>query len=212
MSGTNTSRKAGLRRWATANWVPLVLIPLGVMLLWAALWQVWLPPVGGAGTVSRVVTTVDANAPTRPTHRVTTVVRQSRAGTPSRRSELLALALVFLGAGAIVVAVFHDRIGTLELGKDGLKLDLTPAEAHGAAALVGRLARKGAGASLYARGIDRYLRAVGERHTDTAGEGTEPGVTGEVTGTRVRRGASGPGGLTADEASALAGRIADDLV
>ena len=55
------------------------------------------------------------------------------------------IVLLFLGAGAAVVGVFHDRIGTIELDKDGVKITLSKAEQAGAAALVDRLARAGAG-------------------------------------------------------------------
>src|SRR3954453_9636523 len=131
-------------RWAGANLVPLVLVPLALVLLWVALWRIWLPPAGGGDAVSQTVTTVDANAPTRPTHRVTSVMRTTRAAVPSRRSELLALALLFLGAGAAIIGVFHDRIGSIQLDKDGLEIDLTDAEGTGAAALVSSLASRGA--------------------------------------------------------------------
>ena len=49
-------------RRAGANLVPLILIPLAAVLLWVAVWRVWLPPAGGAGVIARTVTTVDANA------------------------------------------------------------------------------------------------------------------------------------------------------
>ncbi len=129
--------------WAGANLVPLVLIPLAALLVWVAVWRVWLPPANGAGVTARTVTTVDADDSSQPTHKVTTVVKTSRGASPSRRSEVLALALVFLGAGAAVIGVFHNRIGSLELGKDGVKIDLTPAEQSGAAALVGSPRRAG---------------------------------------------------------------------
>ena len=131
-----------LAAWVRANLVPLVLIPLAAVLIWVAVWRIWLPPAGSGGAVARSVTTVDANAPTRPTHKVTTVVRATRAAGPARRSEPLALALVFLGAGAAVVGVFHDRIGSLQLGKDGIKIDLT--EAEGAGRRAARRAPRGA--------------------------------------------------------------------
>jgi hypothetical protein len=149
--------------WIRANLVTLVLLPLGACLIWIAVWRIWLPPSGSADAVAHSVTTVDANAPTRPTHKVTTVVRATPAAGPARRSEPLALALVFLGAGVAVVAVFHDRIGSIQLGKDGFKIDLTEAERSGAAQLVGRLAADGAPPAAYARGLRRYLRAVASR-------------------------------------------------
>ena len=183
-------------RWAGANLAPLVLIPLAAGLIWIAIWRVWLPPVAGGGTVTTSVTTVNANAKTDPTHKVTRVVRAARGGSPSRRSEALALALVFLGAGAAVVAVFHDRIASVELGKDGIKLDLDPAAQAGAAALVTRLAASGAPPRAYSRGLERYLRALASRRSVV---GAKPGP-----GT-----AAGPG---PEQAVALADRIADELV
>jgi hypothetical protein len=183
------SRFDRLVGWVGRNFVPLVLIPLGAILLWVAVWRVWLPPVGGAGVTARTVTTVDANASSRPTHKVTTVIKTSRGASPSRRSEVLALALLFLGAGAAVIAVFHNRIGSLELGKDGVKIDLTADERSGAAALVSRLAVTGAPPASYAKALDRYVRALS-----------------------ARRGGSTVMGAAGDDASALADRIADDLV
>ena len=179
-------------RWTGANLVPLVLVPLALVLLWTALWRIWLPPAPGSGGVARTVTTVDSNAPTRPTHRVTTVVRRTRAVVPSRRSELLALALVFLAAGAAMVGVFHDRIGSVQLGKDGIKIDLTAAEGTGAAALVAALASRGAPPESYARGVHRYLGTLSRRR----------GSGGAVVGASSA--------LTPEEATALATRIADE--
>jgi hypothetical protein len=128
-------------------------------------------------------------------------VKQTRGTSPSRRSEVLALALIFLGAGAAVIAVFHDRIGSLELGKDGVKIELSPAEESGAAQLVGRLAADGAGARAYARGLGRYVRAVSARRP------TFPmGAHAQLAGAAM------PAGLTSEQAVALADRIADDLV
>jgi hypothetical protein len=178
--------------WTGANLVPLVLLPLAVLLLWVGIWRVWLPPARSGGVAARTVTTVDAS--TDPTHRVTSVVRSSRSAAPSRRSETLALVLVLLGAGAAVVGVFNRRIASLELGKDGVKIDLTVAERSGAAALVGRLAESGAPARSYGRGVERYLRAVSARRTPSAVKGLVAPGLGEA------------------EAAALAGRIADDLV
>jgi hypothetical protein len=170
--------------------VPLVLVPLAFVLVWVAIWRIWLPPAGGGGLVARTVTRVDANASTRPTHRVTTVVRTSRGASPSRRSEALALALVFLGAGAAVIGLFHNRLGSIELDHTGIKIELTPEQQTGAAALVGRLAAAGAPARTYARGFERYLRTLSSRQSSAV---------------RSAR----PGG---DDAVALADRIADDLV
>jgi hypothetical protein len=189
-------RDRGLR-WAGTNFAPLVLIPLAVGLIWIAVWRVWLPPAGGGGALTTTVTTVNANAKTKPTHKVTRVVRAARGGSPSRRSEALALALVFLGAGAAIVAVFHDRITSVELGKDGIKLDLDPAAQSGAAALVTRLAASGAPSKTYGRGLDRYLRAVASRR--------------KVVGARPTSG-SAPPGFGSEQAVALADRIADELV
>jgi hypothetical protein len=171
--------------------VPLVLVPLALVLLWTALWRIWLPPATGSGGAARTVTTVDANAPTRPTHRVTTVVRTTRAAVPPRRSEVLALALLFLASGAAIVGVFHDRIGSIQLGKDGIKIDLSAAEGTGAAALVSALASRGASPQAYASAVQRYLGTLSRRR----------GAAGAALG------AAPP--LTSEEATALATRIAD---
>jgi hypothetical protein len=178
---------------------PLVLVPLAALLLWVAIWRIWLPPTRDGGATARTVTTVSSNAPTNPTHKVTTVVKRSGT-TPSRRSEVLALALVFLGAGAAIVGVFNHRIGSFELDKDGVKIVLTPEEQAGAAELVGRLAAGGVDGRAYARGVERYLQAVAVRRP----------ASSRVPGARAPLGVSV--GLTADEAASLAGGIADTLV
>jgi hypothetical protein len=165
---------ARARSWTGANLVPLVLVPLATVLLWVAIWRIWLPPAGGGSVTARSVTTVDANASSRPTHKVTTVVKTSRGATPSRRSEALVLVLVLVGTGAAVIGVFHDRIGSLQLGKDGVKIDLTAAEQKGAATLVSRLASRGATPREYARGLDRYVRAIAGNRDGPGEAAAEP--------------------------------------
>ena len=187
--------------WTGASIVPVTLIPLAAVFVWVAIWQVWLPRPGGGSPVARTVTTVDANAGTRPTHKVTTIVRTAAQTSPSRRSETLVLALLFLGAGTAVIGVFHDRIGSIELDKEGVKITLSKAEQGGAAELVGRLARSGAGSRAYARGLRRYLEAVAARRPPA----------GSLMLAEADPGAAEPG-LTAAQASALAQRIADDLI
>jgi hypothetical protein len=182
---------ARLRSWGAANLVPLVLIPLAAALVWVGVWRVWLPATPGGQTATNAATTVSSSTSTQPSLKVTSVRRSTSAAAPSRRSEVLALALVFLGAGTAVIAVFHDRIGSLELTRTGVKIDLTSAEQSGAAALVGRLAGAGAAPGTYARGLDRYVRAVASRRP--ALMGAEPA-------------------LTAGQASALAESIADEIV
>jgi hypothetical protein len=166
---------ARLQSWVGANLVPLVLMPLAVALVWVGIWRVWLPPAAGGRTATNAVTTVSSSASAPPTRKVTTVRRTSRGAAPSRRSEVLVLALVLLGAGAAVIAVFHNRIGSLELTRTGVKIDLTSAEETGAAALVGRLAGAGAPPGAYAHGFDRYLRAIASRRP--APIGAEPALT-----------------------------------
>ena len=160
---------ARVSAWVGANLVPLILIPLAAVLLWVGIWRVWLPPAGGGGVTARTVTTVDANASSRPTHKVTTVVKTSRGASPSRRSELLALVLLLVGTGAAVIGVFNSRIGSFELGKDGVKVDLNEAERAGAAELVSQLARRGATPRAYARSLDRYVRTVAVGRDGTCG-------------------------------------------
>ena len=154
--------------WVGANLVPLVPIPLAALLVWVGVWRVWLPPAPVGGVTARTVTTVEANAITRPTHKVTTVVKTTRGAAPSRRSELLALVLLLAGTGAAVIGVFNRRIGSLELGKDGVKVDLTEAERTQAAALVSRLASRGASPSSYGRALDGYVRSVAGSRGDGA--------------------------------------------
>jgi hypothetical protein len=78
-------------------------------------------------------------------------------GSPSRRSETLALALVLLGVGAAVLGVFHDRLNSFALDRSGFKIVLTAAERRGAQALVEELGRRGAPAEAYVDGLHRYL-------------------------------------------------------
>ena len=189
-----------LSAWAGRNVAPLILVPLGALLVWVAIWEVWLPrPVSGP-TIGRTVTTVDASAGTRPTHKVTTVVRTAAGASPSSRSETLVIVLLLLGSGAAIVGVFHDRIASIELDKDGLKIALTKSEQAAAAELVGRLARSGAGERTVARALGRYVRAVAARR--------QPAADGRLAGAVAR----GPApGLNTAQAKALADRIADDL-
>ena len=178
MDGTvdrRTTRDAAPRRplgpiagWTTANAVPLLLLPLAALLLWVAIWRIWLPRPSG-GVVDRTVTTVNASAAVGPRHQVTTVVRTAGATGPPRRSETLVIALVFLAVGIAVVGLFHDRIASIELDRDGFKIVLTKPEKEGAAELVERLARGGAGGRTYARALQRYLRAVAARRLPSRG-------------------------------------------
>jgi hypothetical protein len=185
--------------WAAANSVPLVLVPLAAVLVWVAIWKVWLPQPATGGATARTVTTVDGSTTTAPAHKVTTVVKTTIAAPPSRRSETFAIVLIFLGAGAAVIAVFHDRIGSIELDRTGIKLDLTKAEQSGAAELVARLAGGGAGSGAYAQALGAYVRGIAARRPAAAAP------AGAVAG------AAAPG-LNADQASALAERIADQVV
>jgi hypothetical protein len=159
---------SGAFDWVGANLVPIVLLPLAGVLLWVGIWRVWLPPATAGGVTARTVTTIEANASTRPTHKVTTVVKTTRGAAPSRRSEALALVLLLAGTGAAVVGVFNRRIGSLELGKDGVKVDLNEAERAQAAALVSRLASRGASSGSYGRALDGYVRSIAGSRGDSA--------------------------------------------
>ena len=55
---------------------------------------------------------------------------------------------------------YPSRARPYELGKDGVKVDLTETERTQAAALVSRLASRGASSSSYGRALDGYVRAV----------------------------------------------------
>lgn len=125
---------AGLRRSVGANLAPIVLIALAAILVWVAIWKIWLPVPS--------------------------------AGSPSRRSETLALALLLLGVGAAVLGVFHERLSSFELDRSGFKITLTKAEREGAHELVDELGRRGAPADAYVSALRRYLaRLPGERPT-----------------------------------------------
>ena len=152
--------------WVGSNLVPLVLLPLAGVLLWVGIWRVWLPPAPIGGATARTVTTVEANAASRPTHKVTTVVKTTRGAAPTRRSEVVALVLLLVGAGAAVIGVFNRRIRSLELGKDGVKVDLNEAQRAEAAALVSKLASRGASPSSYGRALDGYVRSIAGSRRD----------------------------------------------
>jgi hypothetical protein len=47
---------AGLRHWLGTNIVPLVLVPLAAVLVWVAIWKVWLPEPGAGSPSRRSVT------------------------------------------------------------------------------------------------------------------------------------------------------------
>jgi len=185
---------ARMLAWTGANFVPLVLIPLAATLIWVSIWKIWLPRPVSRGSSARTVTTVDASAASRPAHKVTTIVKTAVAPVPSRRSETLAIVLLFVGVGAAVIGVFHDKIGSIELDRTGIKIDLTAAEQAGAAALVSQLARGGAPKRAYARGLARYVRAVAA--------GREPVLAAESEGAS----------LSTAHAESLAARIADDVL
>jgi len=145
-----------------------VLIPAAAVLVIVALWSVWLPRTTSGGTVARTTTTIDSNPGLHPTHRVTTIARAVPGRTPSRRSETLTIVLLFLGVGLSLVGVFHRRIGTIDLGRNGIRIELTRAQQAGAARLASRLAATGAPRGTYAVAFERYLSALSRR--DSHGE------------------------------------------
>ena len=105
---------------------------------------------------------------------------------------------MFLGAGAAIVAVFHDRIASVELGKDGIKLDLDSGGADGGGGARHPACReRRAAEDATVAGLDRYLRAVASRRE----RWSVRGPTGAATA-----------GFGSEQAVALADRIADDLV
>ena len=84
-----------------------------------------------------------------------------------------------------------------------MKITLNKAEQEGAAELVDRLARSGAGSRAYARGLHRYLRAVAT---------SRPRRSSHMLATSEAPSELDPPGLSSAEAKTLAQRIADDLV
>ena len=118
------------------------------------------------------------------------------AGSPSRRSVTLAIVLLVLGVSSAVIAVFHDRLRRIELSRSGLTITLTAAERTGLGVLAERLAKSGATPAKVAEAIRRYLDAVQARR---------PAVKGLAAAAEEH-------GLTAEQAQALAERIADETV
>jgi len=178
-----------------ANVAPLVLLPLAAVLVWAAIWKVWLPETVPGSTTTRTVTTVDRQPATRPVHAVTTVVASKPGATPSRRSETLAIALLLLGTGAALVAVFNRRVASVELGRDGFKVTLNATERRGLVTLVGLLQQHDGDAERVARGVERYFGELSERWP------------GQLVGTSRTARAD----LTDDDAAELARTIASEL-
>jgi hypothetical protein len=113
---------------------------------------------------------------------------------PSRRSVTLAIVLLVLGVSAAVIAVFHDRLRRIQLSRTGLTVTLTPSERDGLGALVERLAGAGVSSDKVAEAIRRYLDAVQSRRP------TVKSLTADGSG------------LNAEQARALADRIADEIV
>ena len=156
------SAVAAVLRWAGEKIAPLVLLPLAGVLVWVAVWRVWLP------------------AP--------------EAGSPSRRSVTLAIVLLVLGVSSAVIAVFHDRLRRIELSRTGLTVTLTPPERDGLGVLVERLVKGGASSAKVAEAIRRYLDAVQTKRP------------------AVKRLTAEEHGLTAEQAHALAERIAAETI
>jgi hypothetical protein len=116
------------------------------------------------------------------------------AGSPSRRSVTLAIVLLVLGASSAVIGVFHDRLRRIELSRSGLKVTLTPPERAGLGTLVERLAGSGASSEKVAEAVRRYLDAVQTQRPAVKA------LTAEEHG------------LTAEQAQALADRIAAETI
>jgi len=109
---------------------------------------------------------------------------------PARRSVTLAIVLLVLGVSAAVIGVFHDRLRRIQLSRSGLTINLTPPEKSGLGALVEQLAKSGAPPDKVAAAIQRYLAAVEKKRPAPA------------------KALVMDGGLTEQEALALADRIA----
>ena len=117
-------------------------------------------------------------------------------GSPSRRSVTLAIVLLVLGVSAAVIAVFHDRLRRIQLSRTGLTVTLSQPERDGLGALVERLVRGGATSDKVAEAIRRYLDAVQTRRPAPQ---PKAAVAPEA-------------GLSAEQALALADRIADETI
>jgi len=118
-------------------------------------------------------------------------------GSPSRRSVTLAIVLLVLGVSSAEIAVFHDRLRRIELSRSGLTITLTPPERAGLGVLAERLAQTGASSSAkVAEAIRRYLDAVQMKRP------AKRGLTASAE----------EHGLSAEQAEALAERIADETI
>jgi hypothetical protein len=117
-------------------------------------------------------------------------------GAPSRRSVTLAIVLLVLGVSAAVIAVFHDRLRRIQLSRTGLTVTLSQPERDGLGALVERLVSAGASSDKVAVAIRRYLDAVQARRPAP----------------HVKAAVPAGDGLSAEQALALAGRIADETI
>ncbi len=130
--------------WLGRNIAPLVLLPLAALLLWVAIWRVWLPGDGPGTGVVKTVTSTQRSGSVGAGTSVVTVERATSGAPPSRRSETLVVVLLVLAVGSAGVGVFHRQLASVELGADGLKITLTHGEKQGLAELVGALHTAGA--------------------------------------------------------------------
>jgi hypothetical protein len=200
--------------WAGDHVAPLVLLPLAAILVWVAIWKIWLPQPPTSAQVVRTVTT-SATPSASPKRTVKTVTKSTSPSVPSRRSETLVIALLLLGAACAMVGVFSRRIASIELGKDGVKITLTKAEQAGLGRLVTTLQGSGASSATMAAGVQRYLGAVAAQRA--VARASSPRKTRSVAPEHAelleRAGVVAPtSGLTEQQAADLADAIAADLV
>ena len=199
--------------WLARNIAPLILLPVSALLLWVAIWRVWLPNDGASTGVVKTVTSTQRSGTVASGGSVVTVERATIGAPPSRRSETLVVVLLILAVGSAGVGVFHRQLASVELSADGLKITLTHGEKQGLGELVRTLHAAGASPDTLATGVGRYVDAVaslrGALHP--RGRRSAMAVRGTLTSdTSMPQRA--PNGLSAAQARTLAQALAAELL
>ncbi len=200
--------------WLARNVAPLILLPLSALLLWVAIWRVWLPNDGTSTGVVKTVTSTQRSGTVATGGSVVTVERATIGAPPSRRSETLVVVLLVLAVGSAGVGVFHRQLASVELSADGLKITLTHGEKQGLGELVGTLHESGASPDVLATGVSRYVDAVSSVRFASRPRRRRSGapIRGSLAGANVAMARGAADGLSAAEARTLAHALAAELI
>ena len=198
---------ASFLAWLSENVVPLLLLPLAALLLWIAIWRIWLPADEGRTGVVRTVTTTQRSGSATAGGAVVAIERATSVAAPSRRSETLVVVLLLLAVGSAGVGLFHRRLISVDVGPDGFKITLTHNEKQALAGLVETLHAANAPAGKVALGVQSYLDAISGLHTLN-----RPPVTPRSRFRTARHADSTAAGLSLDETTMIAESVAAELL